>query len=164
MLFELAPAAYLVTDHFGLVREANQRVASLLKTPRQSLIGQPLAVFVATEDRHMLQDRLNSLGYLDREVWQLRLQPRLGEPIPVAVSTGVTRDQTSEVTALRWLLLELPSADQDAAREPATSSWAAASLGDRDELVEPSGPTHPTVVEGMRLLRSSLNHQWTLWA
>jgi AraC family transcriptional regulator, L-rhamnose operon transcriptional activator RhaR len=33
---------------------------------------------------------------------------------------------------------------------------------DRDRLVEPTGPTHPAVVEAMRLLDSQLAHHWTL--
>jgi AraC family L-rhamnose operon transcriptional activator RhaR len=36
------------------------------------------------------------------------------------------------------------------------------SLGHHDQLVEPTGPTHPTVAQAMRLLRSSLSHRWTL--
>ena len=33
---------------------------------------------------------------------------------------------------------------------------------DRDRLVEPTGPTHPAVVQALRLLDSQLTHQWTL--
>ena len=33
---------------------------------------------------------------------------------------------------------------------------------DRDRLVEPTGPTHPAVVQAMQLLDSQLTHQWTL--
>ncbi|HET7516699.1 MAG TPA: helix-turn-helix transcriptional regulator, partial [Actinomycetes bacterium] len=33
---------------------------------------------------------------------------------------------------------------------------------DRDRLVEPTGPTHPAVVQAMQLLDSQLTHPWTL--
>jgi AraC family L-rhamnose operon transcriptional activator RhaR len=39
---------------------------------------------------------------------------------------------------------------------------ARAVAADRDRLVEPTGPTHPAVVEAMRLLDSQLAHYWTL--
>jgi AraC-like DNA-binding protein len=38
---------------------------------------------------------------------------------------------------------------------------ARAVAADRDRLVEPTGPTHPAVVEAMRLLDSQLAHSWT---
>jgi AraC family transcriptional regulator, L-rhamnose operon transcriptional activator RhaR len=39
---------------------------------------------------------------------------------------------------------------------------ARAVAADRDGLVEPTGPTHPAVVQAMRLLDSQLTHHWTL--
>jgi AraC family L-rhamnose operon transcriptional activator RhaR len=39
---------------------------------------------------------------------------------------------------------------------------ARAVAADRDRLEEPNGPTHPAVVQAMRLLESRLPHQWTL--
>jgi AraC family L-rhamnose operon transcriptional activator RhaR len=39
---------------------------------------------------------------------------------------------------------------------------ARAVAADRDRLVEPTGPTHPAVVQAMRLLESRLAHHWTL--
>jgi PAS domain-containing protein len=50
-LFEQAPVAYLVTDRFGVVSDANRRAAELLGTVRRFLIGRPLAVFVDGDDR-----------------------------------------------------------------------------------------------------------------
>jgi AraC family L-rhamnose operon transcriptional activator RhaR len=39
---------------------------------------------------------------------------------------------------------------------------ARAVAADRDRLKEPTGPTHPAVVQAMRLLDSQLTHKWTL--
>ena len=41
-------------------------------------------------------------------------------------------------------------------------TWSSAVAVDRDRLVEPTGPTHPAVVQAMRLLDSQLTHPWTL--
>jgi AraC family L-rhamnose operon transcriptional activator RhaR len=42
------------------------------------------------------------------------------------------------------------------------SHLARAVAADRDRLKEPTGPTHPAVVQAMRLLESRLTHDWTL--
>jgi AraC family transcriptional regulator, L-rhamnose operon transcriptional activator RhaR len=39
---------------------------------------------------------------------------------------------------------------------------ARAVAADRDRLVEPTGPTHPAVVQAMQLLESQLDYHWTL--
>jgi AraC family L-rhamnose operon transcriptional activator RhaR len=81
----------------------------------------------------------------------------------------VARDTDGEVAGLRWLLLELPVANQGVAQEPATPS-AVASLGrlaravaaEPGRLAEPTDRIHPAVVQAMRLLDSQPNHRWTL--
>jgi PAS domain S-box-containing protein len=130
-LFEHIPAAYLVTDRVGVIREANRRAASLLGVAQHFLVGRPLAMFLATEDRWGPRDRLNRLGGLDPGSWRLRLQPRKRDPVPVAVAvavaTSVARDQVGEVTGLRWQLLELPPASDDLAQEPTAAPAGAVS-------------------------------------
>src|SRR5262249_58783247 len=49
-LFEFAPDCYLVTDFAGVIREANQAAAVLLRTPRQFLPGKPLLIYLAREE------------------------------------------------------------------------------------------------------------------
>jgi PAS domain S-box-containing protein len=108
-LFDRAPAAYLVTDRAGVIQEANQRAVSLLGVAQQFLIGRPLAMLVATEDRWTLRDPLNHPDGLDTGAWQLRLQPRRREPVSAAASTSLVRDPAGNITGLRWLLVELPA-------------------------------------------------------
>jgi PAS domain S-box-containing protein len=119
-LFDLAPAAYLVTDRVGVIRDANQRATSMLGVAQRFLIGRPLVMLVAVEDRWVLRDRLRQLGGVDADVWQLRLQPRKSEPIPVVMITSVGRGPAGELTELRWLLLPLPSIS-DAEPQPSTT-------------------------------------------
>ena len=50
-LFDFAPDGYLVTDPQGVIREANRVAAILFQVPQGFLIGKPLLLFVAPEDR-----------------------------------------------------------------------------------------------------------------
>jgi PAS domain-containing protein len=45
-IFELAPDGYLVTDRQGIITEANEASAALFNSVRQSVIGQPLMIFI----------------------------------------------------------------------------------------------------------------------
>ena len=91
-LFEQAPVAYLVTDRFAVVSDANRRAAELLGTVRRFLIGRPLAVFVDGDDRAGLRDRLGHLQRPGVQTWRLRLQPRPGAPRSVAVTVEAAAD------------------------------------------------------------------------
>src|SRR6185369_16498068 len=57
-LFEFAPDAYLLTDPNGVIREANQAAAALLRVPSELLAGMPLPSFVAQEDRPCVRHEL----------------------------------------------------------------------------------------------------------
>jgi PAS domain S-box-containing protein len=114
-LFVLAPAAYLVTDPAGVIREANLRAVDLLGVDPRFVAGKPLASFVAADDRWRFRDRLSRLVREETRDWRLTLHPRGGEPVPVAVSVAAGRDGRGAVRELRWLLWPPPGADQDAA-------------------------------------------------
>lgn len=108
-LFDSTPAALLVTDMQGLVREANRRASRLLGATGRSLAGKPLVSFVDAEHRVGFRERLARADQLhDAPPWALRVKPRGGEPVTVTVSVSVTRNH-GRPTGLRWLLLELPS-------------------------------------------------------
>ena len=107
-LFRMAPVAYLVTDRFGAVREANLRTAELLEIESQFLTGKPLAAFVDGEDRSRFRDRLGRPERLEVSEWRVRLRRRSGGTVPVTISVGVDRDGEGAVRELRWLLRELP--------------------------------------------------------
>jgi PAS domain-containing protein len=110
-LFHLAPVAYLLTDRFGVVRQANLRAVGLLGVDGQFLAGKPLASFLEGEDRWRFRDRLGRPEHLESaEEWQLQLRRRGAGTVRVAASVGVDRDDTGTVRELRWLLRELPDA------------------------------------------------------
>jgi PAS domain-containing protein len=74
-LFLLAPAAYLVTDPAGLIREANLGAVAPLGIDRRFVAGKPLVSFVYAEDRWPFRDLLGRLASEDMVEWRLRLHP-----------------------------------------------------------------------------------------
>ena len=102
-LFVLAPAAYLVTDPAGLIREANLRAVALLGIDHRFVSGKPLVSFVAADDRMRFRDRLTRLAREETGDWRATVQPRGRDPVPVTVSVAVGRDARGAVQELRWL-------------------------------------------------------------
>jgi PAS domain S-box-containing protein len=107
-LFEEAPAAYLVTDRDGVVRQANLRASALLGVDQQWLAGKPLVSFVQLEDRKAFRRRLLLPDSLDRAEWEAWLQPRHGGPVLVRALVSRLRNDDDGPWALAWLLRELP--------------------------------------------------------
>jgi PAS domain S-box-containing protein len=110
LLFDQAPVAYLVTDPFGVVTEANRRAAGLLGTVQRFLVGRPLTMFVPGDDRARFRQRLRELGRDGAAAWELRLQPRRGGPSPVAVTVEAFPGPGDAAAELRWALREVQPA------------------------------------------------------
>lgn len=113
-LFEFAPSAYIVTDSQGVIQQANQTSAILLKIPQKSyLVGKPLYVFVAEAARHDFHTQLNHLQTVQEiRGWQVQLQPRHGKPLSTVCTVGVVQDSQGKVVGLRWLLQEIVECKQ----------------------------------------------------
>lgn len=148
-LFHLAPVAYLVTDRFGVVHQANLRAAELLGVGGQFLAGKPLASFVDGEDRRRFRERLGRPDRLESaEEWRVRLRRGDAGTVRVAVSAGVDRDDAGAVRELRWLLRELPGAgtrDRQVPPPPTTAGVVSAV----DDL---AGALHEVVAAAALLL------------
>lgn len=108
-LFEFAPSAYLVTDLQGMIQQANQASASLLKIPQTLyLVGKPLYVFVVEDTRRDFRNQLNHLQTVNEiRGWQVQLQPRQGQPLQTVCTVGVVKDSQGKAVGLRWLLQEI---------------------------------------------------------
>jgi PAS domain S-box-containing protein len=115
-LFQFAPDSYLVTDPEGIIREANHAAATLLQAPLNLLAGKPVAVFVVQEARPAFRTHLTRLAALSSvepegtrgaPEWAVRLQPRGGAPVDVAVTVAAVRDRGDKLVALRWLLRDI---------------------------------------------------------
>ncbi|MCG8368391.1 MAG: EAL domain-containing protein [Pseudanabaenales cyanobacterium] len=107
-LFEFAPDSYLVTDPRGVIREANQAAATLLKVLQRFLVGKPLTVFVALGERKPFLSQLSQLSQLTQwrrlSDWEMCLQPRDSEPVPVAIALSAITNTRGELTGWRWLI------------------------------------------------------------
>ena len=107
-LFEFAPDSYLVTDAEGVIQEANRAAVLLLSVSRKFLLGKPLVVFVAEQERQSFHFKLTQLRQVEGvKDWEVRLCPRASEPTDAVLSVSVVRNQEGEPVALRWLLRDI---------------------------------------------------------
>ena len=107
-LFDFAPDAYLVTDTAVIVQAANHAAAALLAVPQDRLRGKPLIVFVDPAEQRAFYDHLAHLSQRGGvSTWEMRLRPRQGDPLYVAVTAGIVRDAQGHSVTLRWLLRDI---------------------------------------------------------
>jgi PAS domain S-box-containing protein len=108
-LFEFAPEGYLVTDLNGIIQEANHAATAALDVDQEFLMGKPLLVFVAEEDRKTFHDRLAGLrtDTSTAQDWEIGLQPRHGAPFPASMTVGKVRDKAGRLDGFRWLLQDV---------------------------------------------------------
>ncbi len=107
-LFDLAPEAYLVTNLYGVIQEANGLAGTLLNLAPPRLIGKPLSVFIAEEDRPAFRALLAQLkGEQAVRDWEVRVKPFQSSPFPSALSVTLARTLQEELVGLRWLLRDI---------------------------------------------------------
>jgi PAS domain S-box-containing protein len=106
-LFELAPAAYLVTDPHLAITDANGAAAKLLGKPHDQLLGKPLVMFIEPGEREVFREMvIESLIAKKQLVQPLSLQPVRGQDVDVLYSAGVVHDAQDNLTAIHWLFIE----------------------------------------------------------
>lgn len=112
-LFEFAPDGYLVTNTRGTIQEVNCAAARMLGVEQKFLVGKPLVLFVATEDRNNFHSQLSRQHQVESlPEWEIRIQPRHGEPFCAAVTVAATHDCMGTPVALRWLLRDITARKQ----------------------------------------------------
>lgn len=115
-LFELAPDGYIVTNCNGVIQNANCAAERLLGVRRDRLINKPLIIFVEKSFRQLIHTALDSLTEREaRHGWEIKLQPRYGEPFYTSVSLAVERDERGKIEQLLWLIRDI--SDRLAAEE-----------------------------------------------
>jgi PAS domain S-box-containing protein len=103
-LFEFAPVAYLVTDLYGGILEANQPAAAMLNMRQRFLVGKPLAAFVSPDERRQFRRRLRAVDVAP-SAWDVRIVPRGGSPLHV--EAVVRRSTGPGARELRWMLRDV---------------------------------------------------------
>ncbi len=90
-LFDFAPESYLVTNMYGMIREANTAAAALLGVSARALKGKPIANYVSAETRSEFRQHLLGLAGPAAGLARLpmALAPRQGKPVMTEAS--VTR-------------------------------------------------------------------------
>src|SRR5262249_50388013 len=103
-LFALAPEGYLVTNTMGVIQEANHTAAILLGVSPEELVGKPLVLFIGQDDRKTFHTQLSCLITQGRtQVWETRLQPRLGPPFPADITMAISQSVQGRQATLLWL-------------------------------------------------------------
>lgn len=101
-LFELAPTGYLVTDAVGVIREVNRIAAKLLNVSQRFLVGKPLFIFVAENERQTFHFKMIRLQQAEQvQEWVVGLQPREGKPFKAALTVANVRNSEGKVVRLR---------------------------------------------------------------
>ncbi|MBD2676133.1 MULTISPECIES: bifunctional diguanylate cyclase/phosphodiesterase [Nostoc] len=109
-LFEFAPDAYLITNTAGTIEEANHAAATLLHVRQKYLVGKPLILFIAQQDRQLFSYHMNNSQQLLN--WEINLQPRGGKPFPASVRLSAVYDENREQISWRWLLCNITERKQ----------------------------------------------------
>jgi PAS domain S-box-containing protein len=106
-LFELAPAAYVVTDARLGITDANGAAAKLLRRPRDELLGKPLAMFIEASERAVFHRMVTESLIAKRQLVQpISLHPLRGEEVEVLYSACVVHDAEDNIIAIHWLFIE----------------------------------------------------------
>jgi two-component system, cell cycle sensor histidine kinase and response regulator CckA len=139
-LFDFAPDGYLVTDERGIIQEANFTAANLLNLSRQFLSGKPLDIFINPAERDIFNSKwLRIKNSLAKEFnntessstnkysknrehnysnivsigdWEINLQPREKEPLPVIISISASCATPSQGITLHWLFRDVSDRKQ----------------------------------------------------
>jgi PAS domain S-box-containing protein len=105
-LFEGAPVPYLVTDCSGIVLEANRFACKLLNIEASFIVGKPITIYVAGDDRRLMREVLGVVvSSAEVTSFDIRLWPRRAStPTNVSVTVRRTAGQGTELQSLRWIL------------------------------------------------------------
>jgi PAS domain S-box-containing protein len=111
-LFDFAPDAYLITDLYGTIREANVAAGRLLGLDPKYLVGKLLPSFFEESARKQYPEQLDQLCDRDRlDDWEMWLHPRRGGT--ARVSASISRSSRNYLAAeYRWIIHDVTARRQ----------------------------------------------------
>ena len=111
MLFKHTPAALLVTDSAGMIREANTAASALLRRPAEYLVAKPLSAFVPREQRGEFRTALSRMSLTTAvSDWRVELMRPTDAPIHVTMAAQVAPGLYDGMPAIIWTLRPLGGA------------------------------------------------------
>ena len=109
-MFEFAPDAYLVTNPQGIIQEANQATAELLRFSPFWLTGRALVEFVAAADKRLFETLLQNVVRIhDIEICLL---PGQGPEVNVSLTLSTVLDDSHNPVALHWIVRDITERKQ----------------------------------------------------
>jgi PAS domain S-box-containing protein len=106
-LFELAPAAFVVTDPELRITDANRAAAVLFNSPASRFRGKPLTVFVTRGERKVFLDIVAQVVRTDGPIVRpLCIRPGAGAEVDMVVTAVSIRDEANAVSSIYWVFGE----------------------------------------------------------
>lgn len=107
-LFDFAPDAYLVTDTYGKILEANLAASQLLTIERKKLAGKLIIIFVPQATRREFRKKLRYLHEKKQiKDWEIDLQNYQKISFNCEISASSINDQNGRCISMRWLLRDV---------------------------------------------------------
>lgn len=105
-LFEFAPDGYLVTDLSGKISEVNQVALELLAIRRDYILGKPLDLFVALDNRDFFDRQFHHClsSTNAKTTWEITLKKRQGDFFPAEISVIQNINPMNSQPQLFWLI------------------------------------------------------------
>ncbi|WP_414620170.1 PAS domain-containing sensor histidine kinase [Calothrix sp. CCY 0018] len=107
-LFDFAPDAYLITDTYGKILEANRAASQLLTIERKKLAGKLIIIFVPQATRREFRKKLRYL-YERKQIkdWEIDLQNYQKNSFNCEISASSINDKNGRCVGMRWLLRDV---------------------------------------------------------
>lgn len=134
-LFDAAPIAYLVTNAYGRIHEANQAATIVLDSRRDFLRGSPLGRYIAADCRVEFRDRLVRFAASPAEMpqtWETTIERRTHSPVEAELTVARNCDDgrdkllwtIRDVTARKQLQRQVQQSERLAALGQMVASFA----------------------------------------
>ncbi len=107
-LFEFAPEACLITDHSGIILNANHSAAEMFQTKQRELVGGSLLAFVAARHQSLFMTLLTRLQRV-KDI-ELTIQPRglvRGRGLDTSLTLTTFYAESGRPSLLHWQLRDI---------------------------------------------------------
>jgi PAS domain S-box-containing protein len=111
--FNFATDGYLLTDIQGVINEANYAAATFMQARKEFLLGKPLGLFIAGDDRRRFYQRLVRLPEFGGvENWETRIRRPNGQLRDVSLTAAAIVGDKRQSINVRWMLRDISGARQ----------------------------------------------------